>query len=99
MVDSNRSRARARQRRLAEQAKALRDLSTALNRLATAQERLDAAKKDVDAALLRVMDLRAPAREAMALLGVSHATYWRRVRAVRESTSATAPTRRTTEGE
>ena len=79
-MDSNQSRARAKARRKADQAKALRSLAEALNRLDAAQQRLDAAQRRADEALVAAMNLHTLSDDVRGLLGLAPATFWRRVR-------------------
>ena len=54
--------------------------------MANALNQLDAAQQRVDVSLVDAMKLRVPANELRELLGISHATFWRRVKAAREAT-------------
>jgi hypothetical protein len=78
-MDSNRSRARAKARRHAEQARALRAVARARRRLGEAQAQLDAALVAAVSQHARSSELRET------LGGVTHATFWRRVKAAREA--------------
>ena len=83
-MDSNRSRARAKARRRAEQARSVRGVERA-------QQRLDAAQAQLDAALVTAMNQHVRSTELReALGGLGHATFWRRVAAARKAHEAAA---------
>ena len=83
--DSNRSRAKARERRQAEQHQALKAVVEALNDLSAAEERVKAARQGVDVALAQAVQLHVPSQDLIVLFEVSPATFWRRAKAAREA--------------
>lgn len=88
-MDSNKARARAtakaKARIEADRERTLVELARALNGLDGAQEALNAARERVDVALVKAANLHVPELQLRDLLGWTHATFWRRVKAARES--------------
>ena len=77
-MDSNRSRARAKDRKRAEQAKLLASVDSA-------QQQLVAAQGQLDEALIEAVDRHVHSEQLReALGGLTHATFWRRVETARE---------------
>jgi len=69
----------------ARQARREVERQAAIAALADALNRLDAAQERVEVALVSALDQEVPEIPLRELLGVSHATFWRRVKAARET--------------